>query len=82
MAAGERAVFFLGPVPEDKLPKDATPGGEGGRCLPVRVLRSLLLPAAVAIAVPLLPALTLAYALPSAPLPAAPCPQAACWWAA
>jgi hypothetical protein len=24
--AGERAAFFLGPVPEDKLPKDATPG--------------------------------------------------------
>lgn len=23
---GERAAFFLGPVPEDKLPKDATPG--------------------------------------------------------
>lgn len=24
--AGERAAIFLGPVPEDKLPKDATPG--------------------------------------------------------
>ena len=24
--AGERAALFLGPVPEDKLPKDATPG--------------------------------------------------------
>lgn len=24
--AGERCAFFLGPVPEDKLPKDATPG--------------------------------------------------------
>ncbi len=24
--AGERAVMYLGPVPEDKLPKDATPG--------------------------------------------------------
>ena len=27
LAAGERAAYFLGPVPEDKLPKDATPGG-------------------------------------------------------
>ena len=49
MAAGERAAFFLGPVPEDKLPKDATPGGEGGRCLPACsvlsccLLQSLLL---------------------------------------
>ena len=24
--AGERAALFIGPVPEDKLPKDATPG--------------------------------------------------------
>lgn len=24
--AGQRAALFLGPVPEDKLPKDATPG--------------------------------------------------------
>lgn len=26
LCKGERAAFFLGPVPEDKLPKDATPG--------------------------------------------------------
>ena len=24
--AGERVAMYLGPVPEDKLPKDATPG--------------------------------------------------------
>lgn len=24
--AGERVVYFVGPVPQDKLPKDATPG--------------------------------------------------------
>jgi hypothetical protein len=24
--AGERAAIYVGPVPEDKLPKDATPG--------------------------------------------------------
>ena len=27
LCPGERAAFFLGPLPEDKLPKDATPGG-------------------------------------------------------
>ena len=26
MSAGESAAFFLGPVPSDKLPKDAIPG--------------------------------------------------------
>ena len=26
VAAGERVVYFLGPVPQDKLPKDANPG--------------------------------------------------------
>lgn len=26
VTAGERVVYFLGPVPQDKLPKDANPG--------------------------------------------------------
>ena len=52
LASGERAAFFLGPPPEDKLPKDATPGAPGccvaccRRCLRVAlcVVRLPLLP--------------------------------------